>query len=322
MERALALPAPAKLNLFLHVIGRRADGYHDLQSAFALIDLADWIDIEPRDDGELHRSGDLLGAPDDDLALRAARLLRERTGIGHGADIRVTKRIPAGAGLGGGSSDAATTLIALNRIWATALPCDRLSEIAIELGADVPFFVRGFNAFAEGRGERLTPLALQPAHYALIWPQVHVSTQEIFSDRGLTRNTKATKMSDFSAAGDPGPWRGSEEGSEQARNDIESGRGEVVARVLARFGANDLEAVARRRFPVIGEVLEHLGRFGPARMTGSGSAAFAVVADEAEARDAVAGLPPGWCGWAVRGLAEHPLVAWQVHWSEVRTRIR
>jgi 4-diphosphocytidyl-2-C-methyl-D-erythritol kinase len=295
MERALALPAPAKLNLFLHVLGRRADGYHDLQSAFALIDLADWIDIERRDDGQLHRGGDVIGEPDADLALRAARLLQQRSGSRYGADIHVAKQIPAGAGLGGGSSDAATTLIALNRLWNTGLDRAQLAELGLQLGADVPFFVHGINAFAEGRGERLTPLVLAPAHYAVIWPQLAVSTKEIFEDSGLTRNTKATKISDFSAAADPVP------------QSLRAG-GETRTEVL--FGANDLEAVARRRFPVIDRVLAHLARFGAARMTGSGSAVFAAVASEEAARAAITGLPESWSGWVSRGLTEHPLRAW------------
>jgi 4-diphosphocytidyl-2-C-methyl-D-erythritol kinase len=295
MERALALPAPAKLNLFLHVLGHRADGYHELQTVFALIDLADWIDVERRDDGQLHRSGDVIGDVHQDLALRAARLLQQRTASRFGADIHLSKRIPAGAGLGGGSSDAATTLIALNRLWNTGLDRQQLADLALELGADVPFFVHGKNAFAEGRGEQLTPLALQPAHYAVIWPQVHVSTKEIFEDSGLTRNTKATKISDFSAAADPVP---------QALRE----RGATGTPVL--FGANDLEAVARRRFPVIDRVLAHLARFGVARMTGSGSGVFAITANDDEARAAIADLPEDWRGWVVRGLAEHPLSAW------------
>ena len=295
MERALALPAPAKLNLFLHVLGRRADGYHDLQSAFVLIDLADWIDLERRDDGQVNRTGDLVGAASGDLALRAAQLLQQRTGTSYGADIHVTKRIPAGAGLGGGSSDAATTLIALNRLWNTGLDRVQLAALGLELGADVPFFVHGNNAFAEGRGERLTALALQPLHYAVIWPQVAVSTKEIFEDPGLTRTTKATKMSDFSAAFDPVPQTLRKSGA----------AGNAVL-----FGANDLEAVARRRFPVIDRVLAHLARFGAARMTGSGSAVFAVMASEEVARAAIAGLPEDWRGWVARGLGEHPLRAW------------
>jgi 4-diphosphocytidyl-2-C-methyl-D-erythritol kinase len=294
MERALALPAPAKINLFLHVLGRRADGYHELQTAFALVDLADWLDLERRDDGKLLRTGDFIGPVDGDLALRAARLLQRRTGTGFGADLRVLKHIPAGAGLGGGSSDAATTLIALNRLWNTALNRAQLAELALELGADVPFFVGGCNAFAEGRGERLSPIALSAAHYALIWPQVHVSTKEIFEDPGLTRNTKATKISDFSAAAG---WLR-----------IDDGPVPRTAPVL--FGSNDLETVARRRFPDIDRVVAHLARFGPTRMTGSGSAVFMVASSEASAHAAVADLPAGWSGWAVRGLTEHPLRAW------------
>lgn len=287
MERAYALPAPAKLNLFLHVLGRRSDGYHELQTVFALIDLADLVDIERRDDAVLTRTGDLVGPTEGDLALRAARLLQRATGTRHGADIRVTKRVPAGAGLGGGSSDAATTLLALNRMWDCGLDRARLAELALALGADVPFFVHGSNAFGEGRGQRLTPLALPTAQYALIWPQVHVSTQEIFADPGLTRATKATKMADFAAR--------------------------VAAGVAPLVGVNDLQDVAVRRAPIIGQALEHLQRFAAAdavRMTGSGSAVFAVT-DDMTAVAAVACLPAGWQGWAVKGLQEHPLRAWQ-----------
>jgi 4-diphosphocytidyl-2-C-methyl-D-erythritol kinase len=296
MDRALALPAPAKINLFLHVLGRRTDGHHDLQSVLCLIDLADWIDIERRDDGQLRRSGDVVGAPDDDLALRAARLLQQHTGTRLGADIAITKRIPAGAGLGGGSSDAATTLIALNRLWDTGLDREQLAELGLALGADVPFFVHGTNAFAEGRGERLSPVPLAPAHYSVIWPQVHVSTKEIFEDPGLTRNTKATKMSDFSAV---------------AGAVVPASAGECTNGVSAAlFGTNDLEPVACRRYPVIDQVLAHLSGFGTARMTGSGSAAFAVTPSADAAQAAIAHLPPGWQGWAVCGLQEHPLRAW------------
>lgn len=287
MERAYALPAPAKINLFLHVLGRRDDGYHELQSVLALIDLVDHIDIERREDAEVTRSGDLIGAHDDDLALRAALLLQQRTGCRHGADIRVGKNIPAGAGLGGGSSDAATTLIALNRIWNTGLDRAQLAALALELGADVPFFVHGCNAFAEGRGELLTPVALPAADFALIWPQVYVSTKEIFEDAGLTRNTKVTKMADFAGA--------------------VSGSGAAAAPL---FGVNDLEPVARRRYPQIDRACAHLARFGSARMTGSGSAVFAAMADLHAARAATAQLPSGWQGWAVKVLPEHPLRAW------------
>jgi 4-diphosphocytidyl-2-C-methyl-D-erythritol kinase len=294
MERAFALPAPAKINLFLHVLGRRADGYHELQTVFALIDLADWIDLERHDDGQLQRAGDLIGPADSDLALRAARLLQQRTGTRFGANIRVLKRIPAGAGLAGGSSDAATSLVALNRLWDTGLGRAELAALALELGADVPLFVHGFNAFAEGRGELLEPISLPAVHYALIWPQVHVSTKEIFEDPGLTRNTKATKISDFSAAA--GLSRLGDEPTLQSTAGL--------------FGSNDLESVTRRRFPDIDRVVAHLARFGPTRMTGSGSAVFMVATSEEAARAAVADLPAGWQGWTVRGLPEHPLRAW------------
>jgi 4-diphosphocytidyl-2-C-methyl-D-erythritol kinase len=286
MQRAYALPAPAKLNLFLHVLGRRPDGYHELQSVLALIDLADWIDIERRDDGELRRHGDLVGAVEHDLALRAALLLQQTSGTRFGADITVAKRIPAGAGLGGGSSDAATVLLALNRIWDCGLPRERLAALALQLGADVPFFVHGSNAFAEGLGERVTALPLRPAQYALIWPQVHVSTREIFSDPGLTCATKATKMSDFAGFAGPATQR--------------------------LFGANDLQAVAVRRCPPIAEALAHLVGAGlnTARMTGSGSAVFAPAHGAAAAARAVADLPAGWMGWAVQQLPAHPLLPW------------
>ena len=284
MEIALGLPAPAKLNLFLHVTGRRADGYHSLQTVFQLIDLADWLDFERRADEAIVREGDLLGSVDDDLAVRAARSLQQASGCRLGATIRVSKRIPAGSGMGGGSSDAATTLLALNRLWNLQLPHSELARIALPLGADVPFFLHGNNAFAEGVGEELKPVALPPLWYAVIWPQVHVSTKEIFADAGLTRNTKPTKIADFSAAAGLLPQ--------------------------ALFGANDLEPVARRRFPDIEQALGRLQRHGPARMTGSGSAVFVPTATEKEAQAALAECPPQWRCWAARGLSEHPLAVW------------
>jgi 4-diphosphocytidyl-2-C-methyl-D-erythritol kinase len=284
MESALGLPAPAKLNLFLHVTGRRADGHHTLQTAFQLIDLADWLDFERRGDGQIVREGDLRWDAAEDLAVRAALALRQATGCRLGASIRVTKNIPAGSGMGGGSSDAATTLIALNRLWGLGLARADLAAIALPLGADVPFFLHGTNAFAEGVGEELHPLSIPPAWFAVIWPQVHVSTREIFTDPGLTRNTKPTKIADFSVA--------------------------VGLPSQTLFGANDLEPVARRRFPEIEQALAHLQRHGPARMTGSGSAVFAPMASLDKARVAVAECTPRWQRWAVRGLSEHPLAAW------------
>ena len=298
---ALGLPAPAKLNLFLHVTGRRADGYHELQSVFVPVDLADTIDIETRTDGRLERSGDIVGAPERDLCLRAARLLRERAGIDLGASIHVEKSIPAGSGMGGGSSDAATTLIALNRLWGLDWPRARLAELALSLGADVPFFLGTGPAFVEGIGERLTPLALQPAWYAVIHPQVHVSTAEIFNDPGLTRDTKLTTIAGFSAA------QGAPAATSEASVELPAASAPVAR---AMFGHNDLQPVAERRAPEIRAALTHLSRFGAARMTGSGSAVFAAFDTESQAREAIAALPDGWSGWAVAGLDEHPLAAW------------
>ncbi len=280
----LGLPAPAKLNLSLHVVGRRADGYHLLQSVFVPIDLADLLDFERRDDGDVHRTGDIIGEPDGDLAVRAARALREASGTAFGVTINVEKRIPAGSGMGGGSSDAATTLLALNRLWDLHWPRERLAPIALKLGADVPFFLGRGPAFVEGVGEQLTTLSIPPRTFAVIHPQVTVPTREIFGDPGLTRDTKPTIIAAFSAA------------QESPSH--------------ALFGANDLEPVARRRYPVVDRALQQLQRFGQARMTGSGSAVFLAANDAAHAASAIDALPEGWRGWVVRSLEEHPLAAW------------
>jgi 4-diphosphocytidyl-2-C-methyl-D-erythritol kinase len=288
MHLLLALPAPAKLNLFLHVIGRRRDGYHELQTAYALTELADWLDFERRTDGAIVRDGDLIGRVEDDLAVRAAHALRQASGTSLGATISVTKRIPAGSGLGGGSSDAATTLIALNRLWDLNLPRTELSAIGLQLGADVPFFLHGHHAFAEGIGERLTTIELPATWFAIVWPQVHVSTREIFSDAGLTRNSKVTKIADFSAV------------VADAAGNLE----------LPSSLVNDLEPVARRRYPIIDEAIKRLERFGAARMTGSGSAVFLTARSREQAELAVADMPSGWCTWVVKRLVEHPLAVW------------
>lgn len=288
MELILALPAPAKLNLFLHVTGRRDDGYHTLETALQLIELSDWIDLERRSDGAVVREGDLTGPAADDLAVRAAQALQAVSGTRLGATIRVCKSIPVGSGMGGGSSDAATTLLGLNRLWDLHWSRDQLAQLAQRLGADVPFFVHGRNAFAAGIGDEFTPLAIAPAHYAVAWPQVHVSTREIFADTGLTPVRKVPKIADFSAAA------------------------AMFAHSFPRSipGANDLEVIARRRFPEIGEAIERLRGFGDARMTGSGSAVFVATASAADAQAATADLPGSWQRWVVRGLAEHPLAAW------------
>jgi 4-diphosphocytidyl-2-C-methyl-D-erythritol kinase len=283
----LGLPAPAKLNLFLHVVGRRADGYHELQSLMVPVSLADTLDFELRDDGQVLRSGDLAGDADQDLCVRAARLLQRESGTTLGAEIAVEKSIPAGSGMGGGSSDAATTLLALNRLWRLDWPREKLAPLALRLGADVPFFLGPGAAFAEGVGERLTPVDWPLQWYAVIHPQVTVSTAEIFSAAELTRSTKALTIADFSALRD------------NARRAS-----------AAPFGANDLEPVARRRYREVEAAIGWLSRFAPARMTGSGSAVFAAMPSESAAQEAVGGLPPGWRGWAVSSLEELPLAAW------------
>ena len=288
MHLLLALPAPAKLNLFLHVTGRRRDGYHELQTAYVLTELADWLDFERRTDGAIVRDGDLIGRVEDDLAVRAAHALRQASRTSLGATISVTKRIPAGSGLGGGSSDAATTLIALNRLWDLNLPRTKLNAVGLQLGADVPFFLHGHHAFAEGIGERLTTIELPATWFAIVWPQVPVSTREIFSDAGLTRNSKVTKIADFSAV------------AADAAGNLD----------LPSSLVNDLEPVARRRYPIIDEAIKRLERFGAARMTGSGSAVFITARSREQAELAVADMPSGWCTWVVQKLVEHPLAVW------------
>lgn len=287
----LGLPAPAKLNLFLHVTGRRADGYHELQSLMVPIGLADLLDLESRDDGAISRSGDIIGATENDLCVRAASLLQRESRTRLGVDIAVEKRIPAGSGMGGGSSDAATTLLALNRLWRLGWSRQQLSSLALQLGADVPFFLGRGPALAEGIGERLTPMPWPANWLAVIHPQVAVSTAEIYSAPELTRCTKRLTISAFSA------WQ------EAAAID-----GSGTAKEL--FGANDLEPVVRSRFAEVEAAVVHLARFGPARMTGSGSAVFAVVPSERAAQNAVSGLPAAWRGWAVQSLSELPLAAW------------
>jgi 4-diphosphocytidyl-2-C-methyl-D-erythritol kinase len=268
------LPAPAKLNLFLHVLGRRRDGYHELQTVFRLIDRCDRVGIAVRADGEIRFSGEYGEA---NLCVRAARLLKARTGAAPGADLALEKVLPAGGGLGGGSSDAATTLLALNRLWGCALPRAALMALAAELGADVPLFVFGRNALGEGRGERLTALDLPPAWYLVIEPQVAVSTAEIFADPALTRDTKRLTIPPFF----PGQ------------------------------GRNDLEAVVARRHPEVAAALAWLrDRAEGARMTGSGGCVFAEFARAADAEALAAQLPAGMRGFVARGLERHPLYDW------------
>lgn len=269
-------PAPGKLNLFLHVLARRADGYHELQTVFQLLDLADELEFAVRDDGRLRR---VEGSPDvpaaEDLVVRAARLLRTRTGARQGADLIVRKRIPLQAGLGGGSSDAATTLVALNELWGTGLDEDRLAALGLELGADVPVFVRGRSAWAEGVGERLTPLDLPPRWFAVVWPAVAVPTAQVFQALELTRNTPPITIRSYLRSG----------------------------------GRNDCEPVVVSRHPEVRRALEWLGHRGAARLTGTGSCVFAAFDGRDEAVAALAGLPAPWLGFTARGLDVSPLAA-------------
>lgn len=271
---SVSYPAPAKLNLFLHVVGRRPDGYHLLQSVFRFVDFGDSLRFTPRQDGVILRTGSLPGVdPEADLTVRAARLLQAHTRCSRGVEIGLEKRLPMGGGLGGGSSDAATTLLVLNRLWGLDLPRAELQELGLRLGADVPVFVYGRSAFAEGVGERLQPVGLPPAWYVILIPPVHVSTAEIFADGELTRNTNPIKIADFSVG----------------------------------YGRNDLAPVVCRRYPVVGEYLAWLGRYGEAKMTGSGACVFAAFGCEAEARAVLAEKPPSMEGFMARGLDRHPL---------------
>jgi 4-diphosphocytidyl-2-C-methyl-D-erythritol kinase len=290
----LGLPAPAKLNLFLRIVGRRPDGFHELQTAFVAIDLADTLDFELLDQERLERHGDLTGPPEQDLAVRAARLLQVASGCDRGARIDVQKRIPTGAGLGGGSSDAATTLLALNRLWGLSWSRERLAQLAPRLGADVAFFLQPGPALGQGVGERLSALALPPRWYALIYPQVHVSTAEIFNSPELTEHLKRAKIQGFSDA---------QGGSGDCAQD------EVSAISAGQLG-NDLEWIVRRRVPEVDAAIRYLSSFGSATMTGSGASVFAAFETQAQAQRAIEGVPSSWSSWAVAGLTEHPLASW------------
>jgi 4-diphosphocytidyl-2-C-methyl-D-erythritol kinase len=271
---SLVLPCPAKLNLFLLITGRRPDGYHALQTLFQLLDYGDDLRLEINTSGNLHLTPDFPGIPvHNNLVYRAAKLLQTTSGCGAGADMHLIKRLPMGGGIGGGSSDAATALVGLNHLWQTGLNEDELAELGRGLGADVPVFVRGRTAWAEGIGELLTPVELPAKWYVVLAPECAVSTAEIFSSEGLTRNSN----------------------------------GITVRAFLEEGGKNDCQKVVENLFPQVKDAVDWLGRFGPAQMTGTGACVFAAFPTEAEAREVFAKRPTQLNGFVAKGVNESPL---------------
>jgi 4-diphosphocytidyl-2-C-methyl-D-erythritol kinase len=270
----LCLPAPAKLNLFLHVTGRRPDGYHCLQTVFQLLDFGDTIELEESTDGSITLASEMPGVPAaEDLTVRAAHALARASGRQRGVRITVSKRIPVGGGLGGGSSDAATTLLGLNQLWGCGLDLQALAALGVGLGADVPVFVQGHSAWAEGIGDQLLPIALPPAWYLVIHPGCGVNTAAIFRDEELTRDTPLTTMAAF----------------------------------FAGSGRNDCEPVVRKRYRPVADALDWLAEHGSARMSGTGSCVFAAFENEHEARQVAASVPAGWTRFVARGLDRSPV---------------
>ncbi|MFZ6745277.1 4-(cytidine 5'-diphospho)-2-C-methyl-D-erythritol kinase [Undibacterium sp. JH2W] len=277
MKRLDNCPAPAKLNLFLHVTGRRVDDYHLLQTAFQLIDRCDYLDVEVREDGQICRSNEIDGVPaDSDLIVRAARLLQNHTGCPLGANLTLRKNLPMGGGLGGGSSDAATTLLALNHLWETGLQREELMRLALQLGADVPFFLFGENAFAEGVGEELQALTTPEVWFVVLEPGVQVPTPAIFSAKELTRDTKPVRIADFSS---------------DAKHDWK----------------NDLQTVACALFPQVDAAIQWLSQYGDAKMTGSGACVFCAFAEESAAEQVLQQVPDRWVSWKAKALSRHPM---------------
>ncbi|MBZ2205849.1 4-(cytidine 5'-diphospho)-2-C-methyl-D-erythritol kinase [Massilia soli] len=281
-------PAPAKLNLFLHVCGRRPDGYHLLQTVFQMVDHGDTLHFAARDDGQIRRLTEVAGVPEQqDLIVRALRLLaaefeRRHGRAAPGIDVEIDKILPMGGGLGGGSSDAATALMAANHLWQAGLDREELMALGLPLGADIPFFIFGQTAFAEGVGEALVPVAVPASWYVVIEPGISVPTAAIFSSGDLTRNTEPVTIADFS-------------------------RCLVSQTNPGGFGKNDLQAVAERLFPPVAEAVKWLSQFGKARMTGSGACVFCAFSTESEADRVLSTVPAVWTAWKAKSLARHPL---------------
>lgn len=270
-----AWPAPAKLNLLLRIVGRRADGYHLLQTVFQFLDRCDWLKFALRDDGRIERASEVPGVPADaDLTVRAARLLQRATGVRQGATLHIAKHLPMGGGLGGGSSDAATVLVALNHYWRTGLSAAELAELGLTLGADVPVFVQGRAAWAEGVGERLTALEPAESWFVVLTPNCHVATGTVFGDPELTRNSPPITISDF---------------------------------MSGAAGGNDCQAVVYRRYPEVAAAAAWLARYGQARLTGTGACVFAAFPDATSARRVLECLPPGLSGFVACGRNRSPL---------------
>jgi 4-diphosphocytidyl-2-C-methyl-D-erythritol kinase len=272
----LSLPAPAKLNLFLHITGRREDGYHNLQTVFQLLDRGDELAFTLREDGEIHLSPAIEGvAHEDNLIVKAARALQQASGTSLGADIVLDKRLPMGGGIGGGSSNAATTLLGLNALWNCGLTQDQLADIGVALGADVPVFVRGKTAWAEGVGEVLQPIDIPEKWYLVATPNCHVSTAEIFSHKDLTRDTSAIRVAAF----------------------------------LEQGGRNDCQPLVQKLYPAVGEALDWLGQFGHAQMTGTGASVFAAFDSEAAATAVLQQLPENIEGFVAKGVDNSPALS-------------
>ncbi len=278
MQNFQAFLAPAKINLFLHITGQRADGYHTLQSVFQLLDFYDTIHLKTTKNSEIKRVNDINGVPENqDLCALAASALQQKTGCNLGVEFEVEKRIPMGGGLGGGSSNAATVLLALNHLWQLNLGRQDLMQIGLTLGADVPVFIFGQSAWAEGVGEILSPIDLKPSYYVVLTPPVHVSTRDIFANSTLTKDTKPLKMADFS-------------------RDVKS----------AVF-KNDLETVVCKEFPAVASTLSWLNQYGEAHMSGSGASVFVAVNSKQQADEILAQKPANVAGFVAKGLKQHPL---------------